>query len=79
MKGIWRGCWGKWENWGVVRGDRLSVRIDQCRRTLIINFAVVRPIRGSIWFATKILIANENAIRHANVPKIIVMFNHWQP
>lgn len=53
--------------------------VNQCRRAIIINLAVIRPIRRPIGFTTKVLITDEYAIWHANVPKIIVVLDHWQP
>lgn len=54
------------------------VCVNQCWRGVIVNLAVVRGIRRPIGFTTKILVADENTVRHTNIPKIIIALYHWQ-
>lgn len=53
--------------------------INQSRGYIVVELALVRCIRRAVRFSAQVLVAYENTIRHANVPEISVMLDHWQP
>jgi hypothetical protein len=55
----------------------MVVGVNQCWRWIVINFTIIGGIRRPIRFTAKVLIADENTIRHANIPQILVVFDHW--